>query len=105
MPAQMRLELGELTGEEFAAIERAILARLRDIRKRQGAGSVTVGGDTRVTGVEATLWSESPSSDRPPSARLLARTEPEDGGRRGPRRRAGTPIPRTSISLSVPSAA
>jgi hypothetical protein len=57
LAAQMRLELGEIDDEQFAAIERAILERLCEIRERQGAaGPVTVGGDTKVTGVEATLW-------------------------------------------------
>ena len=40
LAAQMRLELGEMSDEEFAGIERDLLARLRDIRDRdrEGAG-------------------------------------------------------------------
>ena len=35
LAAQMRLELGELTKEEFARFEADVLARLREIRERQ----------------------------------------------------------------------
>jgi gas vesicle protein GvpG len=64
LAAEMRLELGELSEAEFAALERAILARLREIRERHGAGPVTVGDDARVTGIEATLWSDGEDDDR-----------------------------------------
>ncbi len=86
LAAQMRLELGELTADEFAAVERAILDRLRDIRERRNEGPVTVGGDTRVTGVEATVWSDSSSTGEPPSRRSRARTEIKGVARRGSRR-------------------
>ena len=57
LAAQMRLELGELTQEEFAAFEADILARLREIRERQlgGSGQPTKPGELKVTGVEATV--------------------------------------------------
>jgi hypothetical protein len=35
LAAQMRLELGELTPEEFARFEGDVLGRLREIRERQ----------------------------------------------------------------------
>jgi hypothetical protein len=35
LAAQMRLELGELSKEEFARFEAEVLGRLRDIRERQ----------------------------------------------------------------------
>jgi hypothetical protein len=55
LAAQMRLELGELTQEEFAAFEADILARLREIRERQrGEAAGMKPGELRVTGVEAT---------------------------------------------------
>jgi hypothetical protein len=39
LAAQMRAELGELAPEEYQEIERALLARLREIRQRtQGDG-------------------------------------------------------------------
>ena len=57
LAAQMRLELGEISSEEFATFERDVLARLREIRERQlqtaGQPSMT-SGDFKVTGIEAT---------------------------------------------------
>ena len=51
LEAQMRLELGEITNEEFADIERDVLAAIREIKRpRQGAISMTP--DDRITGVE-----------------------------------------------------
>ena len=38
LAAQMKLELGEITDEEFAAIESEVLARLREIREARGEG-------------------------------------------------------------------
>jgi hypothetical protein len=56
LAAQMRLELGEITPEEFARFEEGILARLREIRERQLGEARQPGGpgDYKVTGVEAT---------------------------------------------------
>ena len=59
LAAQMRLELGEITEEEFVEFEGAIVARIREIKQRQRAGAPpTVGeamasGDFKVTGIEA----------------------------------------------------
>lgn len=56
--AQMRLELGELSDEEFAATEADILARLHaiQVRKREAAGGVRMGeAGTRVAGVEVSV--------------------------------------------------
>lgn len=57
LAAQMRLELGELTQEEFAALEADILARLREIReRRQGSGPATLSPqDYEITGIEVTF--------------------------------------------------
>jgi len=57
MAAQMRLELGELSPQDFDALESDILARLREIRERQqGAQPLAPGAeDLKVTGVEATF--------------------------------------------------
>jgi len=57
LAAQMRLELGEMTQEEFAAFEADILARLREIRERQlgEAARAMKPGELKVTGVEATV--------------------------------------------------
>src|SRR3989442_10492492 len=57
LAAQMRLELGELSEEEFAALERGVLARLREIRERQrGSDEALSPGEMKVTGVEATAY-------------------------------------------------
>ena len=57
LAAQMRVELGEMTQEEFDVFEKDILARLRDIReRRQGSGPATLSPqDYKVTGIEATF--------------------------------------------------
>ena len=57
LAAQMRLELGEMTEEEFAAFEADVLARLREIRERQ-LGEAPKPGEMKVTGVEATIHGE-----------------------------------------------
>jgi hypothetical protein len=57
LAAQMRLELGEITPEEFDAIETDVLARLREIRdRRQGSEAATLSPDDyKITGIEATF--------------------------------------------------
>jgi hypothetical protein len=57
LAAQMRLELGEITAEEFAGLEKEVLVRLREIRERQlgEAGQPMKPGEFKVTGVEATI--------------------------------------------------
>jgi hypothetical protein len=51
LEAQMRLELGEITSEEFAEIERDVLAAIRRInRPRQGA--LTMSRKGKVAGVD-----------------------------------------------------
>lgn len=56
LAAQMRFELGEITREEFAAVEGAVLARLREIRQRRQGEPEAKPGELRVTGVEATTY-------------------------------------------------
>ena len=56
LAAQMRLELGEITPEEFADLERVVLQRLREIREATGATPTT--SDMKVTGIEARAWDE-----------------------------------------------
>jgi hypothetical protein len=58
LEAQMRLELGELTEDEFVTIERDVLARIREIKGHQPGGFTIVSDDMRVTGVEATVADE-----------------------------------------------
>jgi hypothetical protein len=57
LEAQMRLELGELTQEEFDALESEIVERIRDIKERQrgGESAVISPKDMKVTGIEATF--------------------------------------------------
>ena len=57
LAAQMRLELGEMSGEEFAALEAEVLARLREIRERQKSKEPDA-GEMKVTGIEATAYSD-----------------------------------------------
>ena len=51
LEAQMRLELGEISDEAFAQIERDVLARLREIKGRQ-QGAITMSGKDKPSGVE-----------------------------------------------------
>jgi hypothetical protein len=62
LAAQMRLELGEITQEEFAVVEADILARLREIRERQ-RGVTPEPGEMRITGIEATTFDDEPDDD------------------------------------------
>jgi hypothetical protein len=57
LAAQMQVELGEMTQDEFDTLEADILARLREIRERQrGGDSAAISPkDMKVTGIEATF--------------------------------------------------
>jgi hypothetical protein len=60
LAAQMKVELGEMTDEEFLAIEEEVLAGMRAIRERREAeGGAAASGDTggrfTVASVEANL--------------------------------------------------
>ena len=53
LAAQMRVELGEMTEEEFAVFEEDIVARIREIKERQRGGEAASShGDYRITGVD-----------------------------------------------------
>ncbi len=60
LAAQMRVELGEMSQQEFQRLEEEILARLREIReRRQGTAPTTFSpADYKVTGVDATFEGE-----------------------------------------------
>ena len=62
LAAQMRLELGEISQEDFAVVEADILARLREIRERQ-RGVTPEPGEMRITGIEATTFADEPADD------------------------------------------
>ena len=51
LEAQMRLELGEITDDEFAEIETNVIARMREIKGQQ-QGPLTMSPDDTITGVE-----------------------------------------------------
>ena len=51
LEAQMRLELGEITDQEFSAIERDILVAIRDIKGQQ-QGPISMSPDDQITGVD-----------------------------------------------------
>jgi hypothetical protein len=57
LAAQMRVELGEMSEEEFTQLEGDILARLREIRDRRQGGEATnlSPQDYKITGIEATF--------------------------------------------------
>ncbi len=56
LAAQMRVELGEMTEEEFESFEADILARLREIRERRGGEAAALSpADYTITGIEATF--------------------------------------------------
>jgi len=57
LAAQMRVELDEMSQQEFEVFEADILARLREIRdRRQGAGAATLSpNDFKITGIDATF--------------------------------------------------
>ena len=59
LEAQMRVELGELSPEAFAEIERDLLARIREIKGTQ-QGAITMSPHDTVAGVDI----ESFESDR-----------------------------------------
>jgi len=47
LEAEMRLELGEITEDEFAAIESDLLARIRDIKGRQ-PGAISMSPEIEI---------------------------------------------------------
>jgi hypothetical protein len=63
--AQLSNDLGELSDEEFRAVEEDVLARLREIREAKGTGSgFVVGDDVRVSGTEVTFGGDDPDETR-----------------------------------------
>jgi hypothetical protein len=53
----MRLELGDMTQDEFDVFESDILARIREIKARQrgGESAVISPKDMKITGIEASF--------------------------------------------------
>jgi hypothetical protein len=59
LEAQMKLELGEITDQEFADIERDVIAAIREIKGRQ-QGPISMSPEDKISGVDI----ESFESDR-----------------------------------------
>jgi len=57
LDAQMRVELGDMTQEEFDEFEADVVARIREIKERQrgGESAVISPKDMKVTGIEASF--------------------------------------------------
>jgi len=51
LEAQMRLELGEITDDEFAETERDILAAIREIKRPQQS-AISMSPTDKITGVD-----------------------------------------------------
>jgi hypothetical protein len=61
LEAQMRLELGEITEEEFADIERDVLAAIRQIKRPQ-QGALTMSSKDTIAGVDIESFEEKEGS-------------------------------------------
>jgi hypothetical protein len=57
LEAQMQLELGEISDEEFADLERDILARIREIKGRQ-QGPLSMSPEDKVAGIDVESYEE-----------------------------------------------
>jgi hypothetical protein len=56
LEAQMQLELGEISEKAFAKIERDVFARIREIKRRPGA--LTLSPHDKITGIEIETYKE-----------------------------------------------
>jgi hypothetical protein len=56
LAAQMQLELGQISDEEFAAVERGLFDAIREIRARRREAEEAE-APLKVTGIEADVWS------------------------------------------------
>jgi len=61
LEAQMRLELGEISDEEFAATEKDVLAAIREIKRPQ-QGALTMSPKDKITGVDIESFDEKEDS-------------------------------------------
>ena len=58
LEAQLKLETGEITEEEFAAIEADVFQKIREIKARTQPEDTIVDDEHRVAGVEITVDDE-----------------------------------------------
>ena len=63
LAAQMRLELGEITEEEFAETEAVLLRRIREVREAHAVSAAA--GGMKIAGVDAVLTGEEHETDAP----------------------------------------
>ena len=66
LEAQMRREMGELSEEDFTRIEREILDAIRVVRERVRSSEEET-GELKVTGIEATTWSDEIDAEAGPT--------------------------------------
>ena len=59
LEAQMQLESGDITDQQFAAIETDVFDKIREIKARTQTSATVVDEDHRVAGVEITVDDES----------------------------------------------
>jgi hypothetical protein len=57
LEAQMRLELGEISDEDFSAIERDVLTAIREIKGRR-QGPISMSPDEKITSVDIQSFDE-----------------------------------------------
>jgi hypothetical protein len=57
LEAQMQLELGDISDEEFSRIEQDVLARLREIKGAR-PGALTMTSSDRITGVDVETFGD-----------------------------------------------
>jgi gas vesicle protein GvpG len=70
LAAQMRLELGEITDEEFRVMEADLLAKIREVRERHGVSGPTTAEGYSVAGVEIeSAVGETEGAETPAEAR------------------------------------
>jgi Gas vesicle protein G len=55
LEAQLKLDTGEMTEQEFSAIESDVLERIREIKARTRPQDVIVDDEHRVAGIEITV--------------------------------------------------
>jgi len=59
LEAQLQLESGEISDEQFAAIEIDVFDKIREIKSRGQTAAAVVDDDHRIVGVEITVDDES----------------------------------------------
>jgi hypothetical protein len=57
LEAQMRLEMGEISEDEFAALEADVLARIREIKGAR-QGPLSMSPEDRISGVDVQSYDE-----------------------------------------------